>query len=158
SVSLAGLLYANRNGTARRARGGGAAERTAGHMSTRPFLRLGSVKNVEGFLDYVRAHGLQIPCDKEVVGGPDSPLMVPLAREGIQIGNRIAVQPMEGWDGTKDGNPSELTIHRWRRFGRSGAKLIWGGEAVAISRSEERRVGKECRCGGAEYENRRIWI
>jgi len=102
-------------------------------MSTRPFLRLGSVKNVEGFLDYVRAHGLQIPCDKEVVGGPDSPLMVPLAREGIQIGNRIAVQPMEGWDGTKDGNPSELTIHRWRRFGRSGAKLIWGGEAVAIS-------------------------
>ena len=56
-------------------------------MSTRPFLRLGSVKNVEGFLDYVRAHGLQIPCDKEVVGGPDSPLMVPLAREGIQNGN-----------------------------------------------------------------------
>src|SRR6202011_4793282 len=47
--------------------------------------------------------------------------------------NRLAVHPMEGWDGTADGNPSENTIRRWQRFGRSGAKLIWGGEAVAVS-------------------------
>ena len=40
---------------------------------------------------------------------------------------------MEGWDATADGKPSELTIRRWRRFGQSGAKLIWGGEAVAVS-------------------------
>ena len=40
---------------------------------------------------------------------------------------------MEGWDGTPDGNPSDLTIRRWQRFGSSGAKLIWGGEAVAVS-------------------------
>src|SRR5438094_1384689 len=40
---------------------------------------------------------------------------------------------MEGWDGTADGKPGELTIRRWRRFGQSGAKLIWGGEAVAVS-------------------------
>jgi 2,4-dienoyl-CoA reductase-like NADH-dependent reductase (Old Yellow Enzyme family) len=39
---------------------------------------------------------------------------------------------MEGWDGTRDGQPSELTLRRWRNFGRSGAKLIWGGEAVAV--------------------------
>jgi 2,4-dienoyl-CoA reductase-like NADH-dependent reductase (Old Yellow Enzyme family) len=39
---------------------------------------------------------------------------------------------MEGWDGTSDGKPSELTSRRWRRFGESGAKLIWGGEAVAV--------------------------
>src|SRR5262249_59942045 len=31
-----------------------------------------------------------------------------------------------------DGRPSELTIRRWRHFGESGAKLIWGGEAVAV--------------------------
>jgi 2,4-dienoyl-CoA reductase-like NADH-dependent reductase (Old Yellow Enzyme family) len=39
---------------------------------------------------------------------------------------------MEGWDGTRDGKPSEATIRRWRNFGLSGAKLIWGGEAVAV--------------------------
>src|SRR5690348_5439972 len=39
---------------------------------------------------------------------------------------------MEGWDGTADGEPTDLTRRRWRHFGISGAKLIWGGEAVAV--------------------------
>jgi len=39
---------------------------------------------------------------------------------------------MEGWDGTIDGGPSDLTIRRWQKFGASGAKLVWGGEAVAV--------------------------
>jgi 2,4-dienoyl-CoA reductase-like NADH-dependent reductase (Old Yellow Enzyme family) len=39
---------------------------------------------------------------------------------------------MEGWDGTLGGYPTELVTRRWRRFGQSGAKLIWGGEAVAV--------------------------
>ena len=39
---------------------------------------------------------------------------------------------MEGWDGTADGEPSDLTRRRWRNFGISGAKLMWGGEAVAV--------------------------
>lgn len=51
---------------------------------------------------------------------------------GREAGNRFAVHPMEGWDGNRDGSPSDLTRRRWRRFGLSGAKLIWGGEAVAV--------------------------
>ena len=39
---------------------------------------------------------------------------------------------MEGWDCERDGKPSENTKRRWRRFGLSGAKLIWGGEACAV--------------------------
>ena len=39
---------------------------------------------------------------------------------------------MEGWDGTTDGRPTDLTRRRWQRFGESGAKLIWGGEAFAV--------------------------
>jgi len=48
------------------------------------------------------------------------------------IGNRWAILPTEGWDGTPDGKPTDLVRRRWRRFGQSGAKLIWGGEAVAV--------------------------
>ena len=48
------------------------------------------------------------------------------------VGNRFAILPMEGWDGTSDGKPTDLTVRRWQNFGKSGAKLIWGGEAVAV--------------------------
>jgi len=102
-------------------------------MSTQPILRLGTVKNVAGFREHLRALQLAIPCDDELVSGEQSPLRWPLLRGELRIGNRIAVQPMEGWDGLADGNPSAHTIRRWHRFGCSGAKLIWGGEAVAVS-------------------------
>lgn len=81
---------------------------------------------------HLRSLGLNIPCDSELVSGKDSPIAKPLEQNGIKIANRIAIHPMEGWDGAADGNPSEYTIRRWRRFGQSGAKLIWGGEAVAV--------------------------
>ena len=102
-------------------------------MSAIPILRLGTVKGVMPFKQHLKALHLSIPCDDTLVSGLDSPLRTPLSNGSIQIGNRIAVQPMEGWDGTADGNPSEHTLRRWQRFGRSGAKLIWGGEAVAVS-------------------------
>ena len=59
--------------------------------------------------------------------------MSPTHRPGTRtVGNRFTALPMEGWDGTTDGGPTDLVRRRWRRFGRSGAKLIWGGEAVAV--------------------------
>ena len=57
---------------------------------------------------------------------------MPIAVDGVRVGNRFCILPMEGWDGTSDGEPSDLTRRRWRNFGISGAKLIWGGEAVAV--------------------------
>jgi 2,4-dienoyl-CoA reductase-like NADH-dependent reductase (Old Yellow Enzyme family) len=101
-------------------------------MSERSILRLGSLRDVKQFMRHVQSLGLTIPCDTEVVRGAESQLLAPLVRGEFRIGNRIAVQPMEGWDGTADGKPSEHTIRRWRRFGQSGAKFIWGGEAVAV--------------------------
>ncbi|MBI4428272.1 MAG: NADH:flavin oxidoreductase [Ignavibacteriales bacterium] len=47
------------------------------------------------------------------------------------IGNAMGIHPMEGCDANLDGTPGELTFRRWRRFGRGGAKLIWG-EATAV--------------------------
>jgi 2,4-dienoyl-CoA reductase-like NADH-dependent reductase (Old Yellow Enzyme family) len=102
-------------------------------MSTIEIVRLGSLKDVERFRQHLRDLSLNIPCDDELARGHHSPLRQVLVRGQFTIGNRIAVQPMEGWDGAADGNPSELTFRRWQRFGRSGAKLIWGGEAVAVS-------------------------
>lgn len=101
-------------------------------MSTGGILRLGSLKDVASFQAHLRALDLQIPCDVTLVTGDQSPLRRPLVRGPFTIGNRIAVQPMEGWDATRDGAPSENTFRRWKNFGRSGGKLIWGGEAVAV--------------------------
>jgi NADPH2 dehydrogenase len=102
-------------------------------MSALPILRLGAVKDVQSLKDHLHAIGVSIPCDRELLAAPESPLRWPLRRGGFTFANRIAVQPMEGWDAQPDGNPSEYTLRRWRRFGTSGASLIWGGEAVAVS-------------------------
>jgi NADPH2 dehydrogenase len=102
-------------------------------MSVLPILRLGAVKDVQRLEEHLHAIGLNIPCDRELLAGPESPLRRLLDRGGFKFGNRIAVQPMEGWDALPDGNASEYTLRRWRRFGNSGASLIWGGEAVAVS-------------------------
>ena len=45
--------------------------------------------------------------------------------------NRFAVLPMEGWDGTTDGRPTDLVRRRWQRFASSGCGLVWG-EATAV--------------------------
>lgn len=101
-------------------------------MATRTYQPVGALRDVGAFVDHLRRLGLEIPCDQELVSGGGSPLAQPLNIGGLTIGNRFAIHPMEGWDGTRDGRPGEKTFRRWRRFGASGAKLIWGGEAVAV--------------------------
>ena len=96
------------------------------------YLHLGGIRNVEAFRLYLSEHDIPIPCDLELLSDDASPLAQPLRCDSFTVGNRFAIQPMEGWDGTIDGRPTELTFRRWRRFGASGAKLIWGGEAVAV--------------------------
>ena len=58
-------------------------------------------------------------------------LKTPLTVQKKTISNRLAIQPMEGADGTKDGAPGELTIRRYDRFAQSGAGLLWF-EATAV--------------------------
>jgi 2,4-dienoyl-CoA reductase-like NADH-dependent reductase (Old Yellow Enzyme family) len=80
--------------------------------------------------------GWELPFDEAILSAPESPLaqpfQLPWHKGWRRVGNRFAVQPMEGWDAQPDGAPSDLTRRRWLRFARSGAKLIWGGEAVAV--------------------------
>ena len=102
-------------------------------MSGKEIIRLGSLKHVENFQAHLQTLNLEIPYDSQIVIGAQSPLRAPLVRGPFKIGNRIAVHPMEGWDATRDGAPSENTFRRWKNFGRSGGKLVWGGEAAAVS-------------------------
>ena len=96
------------------------------------YRRIASLKSPAELRAYAQSVGAVIPCDDVLLPATQSPLAQPLIAHGRTIGNRFAILPMEGWDGTLDGRPSDLTFRRWRRFGASGAKLIWGGEAVAV--------------------------
>jgi NADPH2 dehydrogenase len=96
------------------------------------YRRVAQLKTAEDFRAHLASLGVAIPLDEELCHGPEAPLAQPYAIDGTRIGNRFAILPMEGWDGTRDGRPSDLTRRRWRHFGASGAKLIWGGEAVAV--------------------------
>jgi 2,4-dienoyl-CoA reductase-like NADH-dependent reductase (Old Yellow Enzyme family) len=102
-------------------------------MKKRAYTPIGGIRNVADFMTHVESLGLSIPCDNEVESGSESPLAQPIVFAGKEIGNRFCIHPMEGWDGTVDGRPTDATVRRWRHFGASGAKLIWGGEAVAVS-------------------------
>lgn len=74
--------------------------------------------------------GCPLPVDDVV--DLDGPLAAPADLGRRRLHNRFAVLPMEGWDGTDDGRPTDLVRRRWSRFGASGASLVWGGEAVAV--------------------------
>jgi 2,4-dienoyl-CoA reductase-like NADH-dependent reductase (Old Yellow Enzyme family) len=96
------------------------------------YTRIASLKTQELFRAHLAKIGAQLPFDDVIETGDAAPLAQPLDAGVKTVGNRFAILPMEGWDGTEDGRPTDLTLRRWTRFGTSGAKLIWGGEAVAI--------------------------
>jgi 2,4-dienoyl-CoA reductase-like NADH-dependent reductase (Old Yellow Enzyme family) len=101
-------------------------------MSERTYTPIGGIRNVADFKARVEALGLSIPCDLEIQSGIGGPLAQPIEFNDKKIGNRFCIHPMEGWDGTVDGKSTDATTRRWKHFGLSGAKLIWGGEAVAV--------------------------
>lgn len=96
------------------------------------YKKIAQLKTAEQFLNHLSSLKVEMPFEEIVETAPDSPLAKPISVDGLNISNRFCILPMEGWDGTPDGKPTENTFRRWRRFGLSGAKLIWGGEAVAV--------------------------
>jgi NADPH2 dehydrogenase len=101
-------------------------------MQPPQIVRIPSLKTVEAFSEHVRRLQLDLQVEKAPAIGGASALRQPLQFNGRIVGNRWAIQPMEGWDGTASGGVTEPMLRRWRRFGESGAKLIWGGEAMAV--------------------------
>lgn len=100
---------------------------------TSSYPRVARLRDAETFRQHIQDLGIELPFDEDLISGEGNPLAQPyVLPDGSVIGNRFCTLPMEGWDGTLDGKPTEQTIRRWKHFGRSGAKLIWGGEAVAV--------------------------
>src|SRR5438132_1190829 len=98
-------------------------------------IRIPTLKTVAGFRGRIASLEIDLPCEDQIVAGSASPLAQPVAGvkiNGKRIGNRWAIQPMEGWDGTTTGGTTEDVRRRWQRFGQSGPKLIYGGEAMAV--------------------------
>jgi NADPH2 dehydrogenase len=97
------------------------------------YRKVAQYKSPDALADRLKELGIAIPIDQRVLSSAEgSPLAVPLKMGRLTAGNRWCIHPMEGWDAQHDGRPTEKTLRRWKRFGESGAKLIWGGEAAAV--------------------------
>jgi 2,4-dienoyl-CoA reductase-like NADH-dependent reductase (Old Yellow Enzyme family) len=97
------------------------------------YPKIAQLKSVDALRSRLRELECPLPLDDRVLSAAEgSPLAEPLEVAAFRVGNRWCIHPMEGWDANRDGTPSEHTLRRWRNFGRSGAGLIWGGEAAAV--------------------------
>lgn len=83
-------------------------------------------KNLEELQRDINRLGLDIPVSSNV-----NILGTPVSIGTQVVGNRLAINPMEGCDGTLEGKPSELTRRRYERFAAGGAGLLWF-EATAV--------------------------
>jgi 2,4-dienoyl-CoA reductase-like NADH-dependent reductase (Old Yellow Enzyme family) len=101
-------------------------------MSDPGWARIASFRTVEAFRTHLARGGIPLALDDTLAGPGETPFAQSIEADGLRAGNRLCILPMEGWDGSATGEPSDLTRRRWRRFGQSGAKLIWGGEAAAV--------------------------
>lgn len=110
------------------------------------FPRIARFRSSADLRSHLTTLDAPIPLDDTVLSAAEgSPLAASITIGSRRAGNRWAIHPMEGWDASADGQPTDMLLRRWRRFGESGAKLIWGGEAVAVA--AEGRANPHQLCG-----------
>ena len=80
------------------------------------YPRIATLKTAEAFRAHLTASGIPLEFDDRLAAPAASPLAQPIEVDGVRVGNRFCILPMEGWDGTPDGEPSDLTRRRWRQF------------------------------------------
>ena len=104
-------------------------------MAEKPkYSRIAQLKTAEDLRNYLSDNDVSLGFDDELTGFEISPFkQIAKLKSGKLIGNRFCILPMEGWDGTADGKPTDYVKRRWEHFALSGAKLLWGCEAVAVS-------------------------
>ncbi len=98
-----------------------------------------SYKTTDDLRGSISELGLNIP-----VSDDTSSLARRVRIGGFETKNALAVHPMEGFDGTVNGAPDELTCRRYERFASGGAGLFWF-EATAV-------------CPEGRSSRRQLWI
>jgi len=78
------------------------ADRADNDVPQPSYTHLGGLRDIESFRSYLAERQINIPCDNSLISGRTSPLAQPVDIGGTKVGNRIAAQPMEGWDGTAE--------------------------------------------------------
>ncbi len=116
-------------------------------MEKSKYKRIGSLRTREEFVAYLTSLGLELPVDEKILSALEgSPMVQSLKIGPFILPNRWSIQAMEGWDANDDGTPSELLLNRWRKFGDSGAALVWGGEACAVQFDGRSNPRQLCHC------------
>ncbi|MFX1499812.1 MAG: NADH:flavin oxidoreductase [Promethearchaeota archaeon] len=93
------------------------------HKQFQPF----TYKNLNDLEKRINELGLDIPIYHRV-----EILQQRVNVNKLFIPNRLAIQPMEGFDADLNGIPRDLTFRRYKRYAKGGAGLIWF-ESTAIS-------------------------
>ncbi|MBO0932303.1 oxidoreductase [Fibrella aquatilis] len=97
------------------------------------YPRMAQLKTAPDVINYLKTNHIDLPFDDVLLPPDASPFAKKITlKSGRTIGNSLCILPMEGWDGTPDGKPSAFTRNRWVKFAESGAKLLFGCEAVAV--------------------------
>src|SRR5258708_28778160 len=111
--------------TTRRRFRAGIAKIYHGRMSS--YFRYRSLQELQ---EDANKRGLKIALESDRAK-VQSTLARPAQVGSMRVGNRLAIHPMEGCDGDRNGSPDVLTKRRYDRFATAGAKLIWF-EATAV--------------------------
>lgn len=96
------------------------------HKVIKPY-KFSKFKDVEDFASVMKADGLEFPYDNDV-----SILAEPISIGNKVVPNRMCIHPLEGFDGTPEGAPSDLIFRRYDRYAKGGAGLIWY-ESITIA-------------------------
>lgn len=96
------------------------------HTVLKPF-NFARMKTVADFSSVMTQAGLPFPASGDL-----SVLAEPVRLGNKTIPNRMCIHPLEGFDGTPDGRPSDLIFRRYGRYARGGSGLIWY-ESITVS-------------------------
>ena len=86
------------------------------------YPRVAALKTAPHFLSRLAELGIALPSTSRWQSGRGARWRSPRTPAACALGNRWCILPMEGWDGTIDGHPTDLTRRRWTHFGRAAPR------------------------------------